>query len=131
MSKLRVNFLAGGFGFLPVDATVFGELAWDTAANVLSHVSVTGYGPYKFLPAIVASSFSPPPATYPPGSLTFFELADASGTVLFQLNYGDRGYTDRPIIPAPGVYVSVPFDIGGSGVGRNAPGTGAVVVSPY
>jgi hypothetical protein len=134
MSKLRVSFLAGAFGLLPIDETVLGSFIWDTTTNTLSNISITSYGPYQFIPTIIQTSFSPPPATYPPGSLTFFEfaanVADTSRDVLFQMNYDDRGYSDPPIIPAAGHYFNVPFDLGGAGLGRNVPGTGAVIVTP-
>ncbi len=132
MSTLRVSFLAGAFGLMPNDETILGSFLWDTQTNTLSNVSITSYGPYTFLPGIQAN-FSPPPSNYPPGSLIFFEflavVAGGAGNVIFQMNYGDRGYTDPPIIPAPGHYVNVPFDMGGPGLGHNYPGTGAVIVA--
>jgi hypothetical protein len=132
MSTLRVSFLAGGFGLTPIDETILGSFMWDTQTNALSNVSITGYGPYQFDPAIQAN-FSPPPSNYPPGSLIFFEFLAivpiGAGNVIFQMNYGDRGYSDPPIIPAPGHYFNVPFDMGGPGLGRNLPGTGAVIVA--
>jgi hypothetical protein len=130
MSKLRVSFLAGGFRLLPIDETVLGSFVWDTQANTLAQISLTCHGPYAFLPHNPMVKFSPPPATYPAGSLIFFEFTDPAANVVFQMNYGDRAYSDPPITPtAGGIYTNVPFDLGGPGLGHNAPGTGMVIVT--
>ncbi|MGA7754998.1 MAG: hypothetical protein WCB05_19370 [Candidatus Sulfotelmatobacter sp.] len=128
MSRLRVTFLAGGFGLTPIDETVLGSFIWDTQTNKLSQSSITCYGPHNFDPRIQQGKFAPPPDTYEAGSLIFFSFENAAGDVVFQLNYGDDAYPDPPIKPSPGIYYEVPFDIGGPGVGRNIPGKGGAVV---
>jgi hypothetical protein len=130
MSNLRVSFLAGGFGFQPVDQTVLGSFVWDTQTKTLSQVELISFGPYTVSAAHNSAQFAPPPPNYPAGSLIFFNFQDAKGDVNFQMNFGDHSYQDPPIVPTgPGIYSKVPFDIGGVGVGRNAAGTGTVIVT--
>lgn len=129
MTRLRVSFLAGGFGLLPIDETVLGSFLWNTQTNVISNASLTCYGPYTFLPSNPTVKFSPPPAAPYAAGIVFFEFADAGGTVVFQLNFDDQAYTSGPITPTAGSYTNVPFDLGGTGLGRNAPGTGMVIVT--
>ena len=126
-SRLRVSFGASGFG--QTGEAVVGSFIWDTGTDEFSHVSITTCsGPYIFLPSVQKRTFAPPPPAYPTGSLIFFNFVDAGGAINFQLNYGDHAYSDPPIIPAPGFYQGVPFDIGGTGIG-NIPGSGVVIVS--
>jgi hypothetical protein len=130
MSNLRVSFLAGGFGIQPVDETVLGSFIWNTQTNKFSQIELVAFGPYTLDPAHNSAQFAPPPTTYPAGSLIYFNFQDAKGDVNFQMNFNDRSYTNPPIVPTgPGIYTNVPFDIGGTGVGRNYSGTGTVIVA--
>jgi hypothetical protein len=126
MTRLRVSFLAGGFGIsvaLPNDETVLGSCIWDTQTNVISHASLTCYGPYKFLPSVTSAHFAPPPVNYPAGSLTFLQFKDAAGN-FFQLDYGALAFgSQTPIVPnIPGIY-GCQFYL------NSAPGSGMVIVT--
>lgn len=124
MSNLRLTFIASNFG--PYNQVFVGSLLWDTGTNVLSELSLTGYGPFLVAPVLGPPRFSPPPANYPAGCLTFLNMGDPNGTRL-QINFGDHGFLDQPLKPAPGTY-NAPFDLWGSGPG-NTPGNGYVVVT--
>lgn len=123
MGNLRLTFLAYNF---PNNQVFTGSMLWDTATNTLSGLTLTGYGPYNVQPILGVPRFSPPPTTYPAGSLTFFNMG-AQGGVELQINYGDHAYTDPALQPKPGVYPA-PFDIFGPGLG-DLPGRGTIVVT--
>lgn len=130
MAKLRVSFLAGRFGFAPNDQAVLGSFIWDSTSNTFSDVRLLSFGPYQFQETDGEPTFSPPPGgTYPPGSLIQFRFPATTAGIGFSLNCNDHGYLDPPIIPGPGVYNGLPFNIGGPGLGRNCPGTGSIIVT--
>jgi hypothetical protein len=126
---LQVTFSAGDFDTL--GETISGSFLWDTQTNVVSNVAITSSGPFAFLSTIQFDGFAPlgNPYNYPAGSLIFMGSLDVTNTVSWQMNYADHVFLDPPIVPAPGVYSGVPFDLGGAGVGRNVPGTGEVTVT--
>jgi hypothetical protein len=110
--------------------TVSGSFLWNTQTEVISNVSLFCTGPFTFLPIVQSVLFAPPGNSYnyPAGSLIFLDFQDASHTINFQINFGDHGYLDSPIVAGSGVYNHVPFDIGGAGIGNN-PGIGEVIVT--
>jgi hypothetical protein len=128
---LQVDFTAQFSVQTKDDEIVSGSFLWDTVTGILSEATISSTGTYTFLPSIAAAGFAPLGNTYnyPVGSLTFFAFLNGTQTVVFQLNYGDHAFLDPPVVPDPGVYVHVPFDIGGSGVGRNVAGTGEIMVT--
>ena len=121
---LQVTFTAT-FDLIPASETVSGSFLWNTQTETLSNVSLTGSGPYTFLPVVITADFAGPnfQNNYPEGSLIFLDFQDASHTVNLQINYGDHAYLDPPLFPGPGVHDNVPFDIG------NIPGRGTVTVT--
>jgi len=129
MSHLRLTFLAYNF---PISQVFTGSMLWDTGANTLSALTLTGYGPCQVAPVLGAPRFSPPPPPptppnpYPPGCLTFLNMG-ATGATQLQINYADHRYTDQPLQPVPGIYLA-PFDVFGPGLG-NLPGRGTIVVT--